>query len=126
LTDLYGESRHHAQLERGLARHGATDFSYTSTDTTATIEFTLDGRRLRFTFDLPDPGEDRYIRDPVTRHRRSPHIAAERWERDVSRRSRNLTQLLEAKAAAVENGTATFEQEWGPYEVLPGDHTVRD
>jgi hypothetical protein len=90
-----GKSR--GQIEDLVTRHGATSFASGHEGTQANILFKMKGRRVRFELQLTEGDE-----------------------RENMRRWRCLYALLKAKLTAVEDGLATFEEEFLAFTLVPG------
>jgi hypothetical protein len=90
-----GKSR--GQIEDLVTRHGATSFASGHEGAQANILFKMKGRRVRFELQLTEVDE-----------------------RENMRRWRCLYALLKAKLTAVEDGLATFEEEFLAFTLVPG------
>lgn len=115
--------RSRAEIERILKRYGAEEFAYATRRDMAVIQFTADGRSIRFTVPLPDP-VDRSFSTTPTGQRRTEKQTRERYEQAVRQRWRALTLIVKSKLEAVESGIVTFEQEFFAHILLPGGSTV--
>lgn len=101
-----GQSK--AEIEKILARFGASGFGYMTQGGSAIVMFEAQGRRIRFS--LPAPKE-----------RSEQAYAAE--ER---RLWRSLAMAIKSKLDIVRSGIATFEQEMLPYTMLPDGRTFHE
>jgi hypothetical protein len=116
--------RSREELERILARYGATAFAYAWEGTLAVVAFKLHGRQYRLTLPLPDR-YDPAIRYTATRKTlRSPTAQAEAFEQQVRQRWRALVLVVKAKLEAVEAGILTVESAFVAETVLPNGQTV--
>lgn len=112
-----GPDRTRIEIERLLARYGATAFSY-AYDTTGTqkIEFVIDGRHMRMMLPIP-PLEDFAFTPTRMRREKAPQRAA--WEKSIRERWRALLLIIKAKLVAVESGITTVEREFLADVVVP-------
>lgn len=93
------------EIERVLAKYGATDFGYLMRSDMATIFFAKSDRRVRFNLPLPkttDRGGEQRLR--------------ERW--------RALLLCIKAKLEAVESNIETFDEAFLAHVIMPGGQTV--
>ena len=97
-------SKSRTDIDKILAKHGATHFMSGISPLRAVVAFEMNGRRLRFDLPLPD----------------SSKAGAEQEER---RRWRSLLLVIKAKLEAVETGVVTFDQEFLAHIVLPNNQT---
>lgn len=114
-----------SEIERTLARYGATAFAYMSTADKAVIMFEAGDRRVRFDLPLPNRWDSRFSETPTGRVRTETASLAE-WEQACRQRWRALNLAIKAKLEAVESGIATFENEFLAYVVLPNNCTIGD
>lgn len=122
-----GRSR--TEIERTLARYGATSFGYATEDTPdggrAAVSFIHAGRQVRFVVALPSRTERRFTHTPGRGNPRSPEAAQREWEQACRQRWRALALLVKAQLEAVESGILTFEEAFLAQTVIPGTgHTV--
>ncbi len=75
-----------AEIERTLARYGASSFMYGWDQSRALIAFEMNGRRLKFI--LPMPDREEFKRTPAKRQLRSPAAAEAAYEQAVRQRWR--------------------------------------
>jgi hypothetical protein len=111
-----------AEIERTLARYGATAFDYGWASNRATVGFELQGRRIRFLLPLPDAAERRFTHS--ARGVRSREKALEAWEQACRERWRALALVIKAKLEAVASDITTLEDEFLAHIVLPDGRTV--
>jgi hypothetical protein len=90
------------EIERTLIRYGATAFHTGWEQGKAWIMFRAKGREVRFVLPLPDRLKN----------------GAEQEER---RRWRAMLMVIKAKLEAVQSGIVSFEVEFMPHTVVPGD-----
>lgn len=114
------------EIERTLARYGASSFMYGWDQDTAIIGFIVaaDGerRQVRFKLPLPDKNDREFTHH--ARGRRTESETERRWEQASRQRWRALNLVVKAKLEAVESGIATFEEEFLAYIMLPDGETV--
>lgn len=118
-------SRSRDEIERTLARYGADAFAYATNRQQAMVEFSANGRRIRFLLPLPDPASPEFTLTPTGRSR-SATAARDEWEKATRQAWRALALLVKAKLEAVESGIVTFETAFLAHTVLPSGGTVAD
>lgn len=111
------------EIERILARYGATSFVYGNGNGQAMIMFQAWDRRIKMILPLPDPRD--FEKSPAGRKWKQSQ-ALQAWEQAGRQRWRALALVVKAKLEAVESGVATFEQEFLAYTMLPSGKTVGD
>lgn len=121
-TDVPSD-RSRVEIERTLARYGATHFGYMTEPGRAVVAFRKDGRQVRFVIPLPDRADRAFTRTPTGRQA-SPSAAENAYEQAIRQRWRALHLVVKAKLEAVESGIAEFDQEFYAYTVLPNGRTV--
>ncbi|MGG5257489.1 hypothetical protein [Phycicoccus avicenniae] len=114
------------EIERTLARYGASSFMYGWEDRYAVVGFVVDYRRVRFTLPMPDRNAREFTHTPSRGNRRSDAQIAAAYEQAVRQRWRALALVVKAKLEAVEAGIVTFDQEFGMHFLLPSGKTVAD
>lgn len=117
--------RSRAEVERTLARFGASAFSYGWQANAAAVQFVVDDRRIRFVLPMPDRNDPEFTRTPTGRVRSESAAFAE-YEKAGRERWRALALVIKAKLAAVEAGIVTFEEEFLAHTVLPSGRTVAE
>lgn len=122
-TDVSVE-RSRAEIERTLARYGATSFAYGWNDTGAAVEFTMNNRRIRFTVALPNRNDREFTHTPTRGTERTRKAAEEAWEQACRQKWRALNLVIKAKLEAVDAGISEFEDEFLAAIVLPDGGTV--
>lgn len=111
--------RSRAEIERTLARYGATAFGYGWSGAESVVTFEARGRRIQFRLEMPDR-DDRDFTVTPTGRKRSPSQAEQAWEQATRQRWRALALVVKAKLEAVEAGIAEFEEEFLAYILVPG------
>ena len=122
-TDVtVGRSRD--EIEKTLARYGASQFVYGWDQQQALIGFVANDRQIKMMLTLPDKQDRAFTQTPGGRYMREPADALKAWEKACRQSWRALALVVKAKLEAVESGIATFEDEFLAYTVLPGGQTV--
>ncbi len=115
--------RSKSEIEKVLARYGATGFAYMTDARRAAVAFQAHERNIRFI--LPLPSLDDMKRTPKGRARRG-RAADDALAQEMRRRWRALSLSIKAKLETVESGIAEFETEFMPYTVMPNGKTVAE
>jgi hypothetical protein len=115
--------RSRAEIERTLARYGATSFLYGWQEGEAVIMFEMHARRIRFVLPMPDSRARAFTYTPIGKVRSAESARAE-FEQAVRQRWRALALAVKAKLEAVEAGITSFEEEFLAHVVLPDGETV--
>lgn len=115
-----------AEIERTLARYGATQFMYGWDAQAAVLGFVISDRQVRFSLPLPDRNSREFTHTPARNYKRTADDAAKAYDQGVRQRWRALALVIKAKLEAVEAGIVTFEEEFLAHFLLPGGHTVGD
>lgn len=113
--------RSKGEIERTLARYGASKFGYMTELGAAVVLFEVEGRGIKMVLKLPFPGD--FAQDRRGRKRTAKAIDVD-FSRAVKQRWRALALVVKAKLEAIDSGIATFDDEWLAYMVLPGGRTV--
>jgi hypothetical protein len=121
-TDVSSD-KSRAEIERTLARYGATHFGYMTQPGSAVIAFRKDERQVRFIVPLPERDAREFSRTPTGRVS-SPQAAQSAYEQAIRQRWRALSLVVKAKLEAVQAGIAEFDQEFYAYTLLPSGRTV--
>lgn len=116
--------RSRAEIERTLARYGATSFMYGWDAEAAIVGFVANGRQVRFNLPMPNREAREFTHTPSRGNRRSDSQIEQAYEQAVKQRWRALALVVKAKLEAVEAGIVTFEQEFGMHMMLPNGQTV--
>lgn len=123
-TDV-APDRSRGEIEKTLARYGATQFAYGWDENAAVLGFVADGRQIRFVVPMPDPRDPEFTKTDTGRTR-TPAAQRTAVEQATRQRWRALALVVKAKLEAVASGLISFEDEFLPYTVLPGGQTVAD
>ena len=113
-----------AEIERLLARYGASGFFYGWQGDTALIGFTFAERMIRFELVMPPKHSKEFTHTPARGTRRSPDEALAAWEQATRQRWRALGLVIKAKLEAVASKISAFEDEFLAHIVLPTGETV--
>jgi hypothetical protein len=113
------------EIERTLARFGATSFAYGWQGDRALIQFTAHDRQVRFELPLPARTDRQFTHTPTGKARHRLDVE-KHWEQGCRQRWRALVLVIKAKLEAIESGITTFEDEFLAWTALPGGSTVRD
>ena len=119
-------SKSRAEIERILARYGASSFAYGWDQQNAMVGFVAHNRQIRFILPMPSRTDRAFTHTPSRNFPRSDAQAEVAYEQAVKQRWRALALVVKAKLEAVEAGIATFEDEFLAHTVLPGGETVGD
>lgn len=114
------------EIERTLARYGASSFMYGWEERTAVVGFVIGDRRVRFILPMPDRNDRAFTHTPSTKVKRDAAAADKAYEQAVNQRWRALALVIKAKLEAVDAGIVTFEEEFAMHFVLPGGRSVAD
>lgn len=115
-----------AEIERTLARYGATSFMYGWDQGQAVVGFVAKGRQIRFHLGLPDRNSREFTHTPERRYARTAAQADAAYEQAVKQRWRALALVIKAKLEAVEAGITTFDDEFAMFTMLPDGSRARD
>lgn len=111
------------EIERMLAKRGATQFARGWDGESAVIQFTHGLRRVRFKLPLPQPKD--FARD-ARGYSRTAKQAGDARDKELRRLWRSLLLVMKSKFEAVESGVTSFETEFLPHLVLDDGRTVED
>lgn len=118
--------RSRAEIEKTLARYGASQFMYGWDDDRAIILFRMSAeqgyRQVRFVLEMPP--KTAFSMTPGGRRRRSPAQIEQAFDQAVRSKWRALLLVVKAKLEAVESGIASFDQEFLAHIMLPNGETV--
>lgn len=115
------------EIERILARYGATAFGYATTSDRAQIVFELGGRRMRVDVRLPDRKDKEFTqRKDAPWLSRTDAEAEKRYEQAIRQRWAALALYLKAVCEAIDNDLVTAETAFLPYVVLPDDRILSE
>jgi hypothetical protein len=105
-----------AEIERLVAKYGATTFLSGFTPKSAFVQFAMKDRLVKFVLPLPDP---------MTRGGRYNYVLSAPQREQLTRsRWRGLLLVIKAKLEAVEAGITDFETEFLAQIILPDGSTV--
>jgi len=116
--------RSRAEIERILARYGATGFMYGWSAEHATVAFDMNARRVMFRLPMPASDDREFTHTPSRGTRRSAAQIEAAYDQAVRQRWRALALVIKAKLEAVESGITLFEEEFLAHIVLPNGQTV--
>ena len=119
-----GVDRSRAEIERTLERYGASHFAYGWSPDGAVVQFSADGRYIKFSVTMPS--RDEFTLTETGRSRSDARTIDAAWDQAKRQRWRALALVIKAKLEAVESGIATFEDEFMAYTVLPSGATVSE
>lgn len=111
-----------AEIERTLARYGASGFLRGWDAEKAFLAFSIQQRQVRFVLPMPDKKDFRYTESG--RARKSQQSIDDAWEQACRQRWRALALVVKAKLEAVEAGISTFEDEFLAHIMLPNGSLV--
>jgi len=111
------------EIERTLARYGATQFMYGWEAGRAVIGFAMADRRVRFDLPMPDKDAREFTHTPGRDLPRSDAAAEQAYEQAVRQRWRALSLVVKAKLEAVAAEITTFEEEFLAHILLPDGST---
>lgn len=118
--------RSRAEIEKTLARYGASKFMYGWEEEKAVIGFVMSGRQIKFVLTLPDRSSRDITHTPERGTLRSKEQQERVYEQTVRQRWRALALLIKAKLEAIEDGISVFESEFLNKTVLPNGMTVEE
>lgn len=119
-----GSDKSRAEIERTLARYGASSFMYGWDQDRAMVGFVANNRQVRFMLPMPNRDAREFTHTPTRGTKRSPAQAEEAYEQAVRQRWRALALVIKAKLEAVEAGIVTFDEEFAMHFMLPNGQTV--
>lgn len=111
------------EIEKILARYGASAFGYMTDDGQAVVMFEAHGRRIRFQLTLPKQDERRFTHTK-TGTQRTDNAAFGAWEQGCRARWRALVLCIKAKLESVESQITDFESEFLAWIMLPTGETM--
>ena len=116
-----------SEIERTLARYGATAFGYATSGDRAQVVFELSGRRMRLDVALPDRQSKEF-----THLESSPWVmraeaeAQKRYDQAVRQRWAALALWIKAQCEAIDSEVVTAEQAFLGWVVLPDGRTLAE
>lgn len=117
-----GRSRE--EIERTLARYGATAFMYGWEDERAVVQFRAANRMIRFQMVMPPLAD--FERTPGGKRTRTHEQQVAEQEKAMRQRWRVLALAVKAKLESVEAGLESFEEAFMAHILLPDGRTVSD
>jgi hypothetical protein len=121
-------SKSRDEIERILARYGATGFAYGSQPGQAMIGFVLDQRHTRILMPLPMPEDPEFAKpvrvSPTVNRAPSPREREARYDQTIRQRWRALALMVKAVLEAVECGVTTLEAAFLSHQVMVNGQTV--
>ena len=126
-TDV-SPDRRRAEIEKTLARYGATAFGYATTGDRAQVIFEMNGRRMRLDVALPDRNsrEITHLTGAQSWKARSETAAQARYEQVVRQRWAALALWIKALCEAIVSEVVTAEQAFLGWLVLPDNRTLAE
>ena len=125
-TTISPEQRR-GEIERTLARYGATAFGYATSLTAAQVVFELGGRRMRLDVALPDATDKQITHLPKTPwKKRTNWAAASLYQQAVRQRWAALSLWIKAQCEAINSGVVTAEQAFLGWVVLQDGRTLAE
>ncbi|MBN1126939.1 MAG: hypothetical protein JXA82_18195 [Sedimentisphaerales bacterium] len=117
--------RSEQEIRRELTRFGASRFAtmHDIDNGNAAIGFEFHGRRIQMTVTMPNRDDEEFTLTDTGRER-NENAAFKAYETACRQRWRSLALVIKAKLVAVDDGVATFEDEFLPYTVLPNGQTI--
>lgn len=115
--------RSRAEIERLLARYGASSFAYMADSSRAMIAFQAHGKAVKFVLPLPPLAD--FVKNAAG-SKLGTGMALKRQDQANRARWRALGLCVKAKLEAVECGITTFEQEFLAHFMLPNGQTFGD
>ena len=112
------------EIERTLARYGATGFLYGWHEDSAVVAFQMCERHIKFVLPLPRRADRAFTHTPSRGTARSGEAAAQAYEQAVRQKWRALALCIKAKLEAVESEITEFESEFLAHIVMPDGKTV--
>lgn len=110
--------RTQAEIRKTLAKYKATGFAIGENLNKATVMFEMNGRRIRFAFEIPVKGKLRDGRGSVA--------SQKQVDQEIRRLWRCLLLSIKSKLECVDSKISTFEEEFLSHIVLPDGRTMGD
>jgi len=124
-TTAVSPEQRRGEIERTLARYGATAFGYATTAEQAQVAFEMNGRQMRLDVTLPDRQDKKFTHlESSPWMRRSELEADKRYQQAVRQRWAALALWIKAQCEAIESGVVTAEQAFLGWVVLPDGLTL--
>ena len=125
-TTAVSPEQRRGEIERTLARYGATAFGYATTGDRAQVVFEMNGRRMRLDVALPDreAREFTHLPPPRAYTSRSAPEAEKRYQQAARQRWAALSLWIKAQCEAIDSEVVTAEQAFLGWVVLPDGLTL--
>ncbi len=124
-TTAVSPEQRRGEIERTLARYGATAFGYATNGDQAQVAFEMNSRHMRLAVALPDRLDKQFTHLPAQPWRkRSDAEAQKRYEQAVRQRWAALGLWIKAQCEAIDSGVVTAEQAFLGWVVLPDGLTL--
>jgi hypothetical protein len=115
------------EIERTLARYGATAFGYATSGDRAQVVFELSGRRMRLDVALPDRQSKEFTHlESSPWVQRAEAEAQKRYDQAVRQRWAALALWIKAQCEAIDSEVVTAEQAFLGWVVLPDGRTLAE
>lgn len=108
------------EIETLLQKNGATEYVSGWNTVSAQIIFHMNGKRIKFHLPFPDKNSPEFQFKRKS-YKRTEIQSSERYEQACRQKWRSLLLAIKAKLESVSSGISTFEEEFLPYFVVPGD-----
>jgi len=115
--------RSKSEIEKNLAKHGATEFGYMVNSEKAIVVFQINRKQVKFVLLMPKVES---IKRTATGKIRSNQSVESAYEQECRRLWRALCLVIKAKLEAVATGIVTFEEEFLAQFVLPSGETFAE
>ena len=115
-----------AELKKILIRYGATAFMLGESGDRAMIQFSISGRIVKFTLEMPDRSSDDFLLTSSRGLERSEAAAYKAWEQACRQKWRALCLFVHATLEAVEEGVVDFDEAMMPVTLIDGRHTFHE
>jgi hypothetical protein len=119
-------SNSEAEIKKTFNRFGVEDIIIGTIDGYLSVMFKRYGRPYSIRIALPGKDDDAILYTPNRMSKRNNSIAHKAWEQACRSKWRELLLLIKAKLVAIENGIASFDDEFLSYAMLPTRETVGD
>ncbi len=114
--------RSKAEIEKNLARFGASEFGYWVGPKEAHVGFVYNGVRIEMSLPYPDVEDCRHT--PTGLERTDAQTKTEHGK-EIQRRWRSLSAVIKALLVGVDDGVLTFEDAFMPWIVWGNGLTTR-
>lgn len=109
------------EIEAMVLKHGATAFGSITDEDRMVVAFSISGRKIRVSIQLPKPDE---FRETATRRRRTKTQMEDMARQRTNELWRAMLLTIKAKFESVESGIELFDEAWMPHIVMPGGQTI--